>query len=728
MAGQKKKKMYVKEKLRKNGCFFISGCALVILNALTIPRLLAGLIAAAFLLLLTLRLKDTKEYARAHSSVASAVLSVFLLWLSGRYFFVNMINSSKLSALADKIKIPIRGTVLIVAVVCAACSFYFVNLVLCALLPKRVRICTLTELMEKLPDLRKAASRKWEENKKTFLFCMLVTFAWGLAAHAYMFFNNSVSHDSLVEFNAAVHGTDLKIQSGRVFVPVYRAISRGVLTLPWMIGLFSLLFIGLALFLTVKLFALKSAWMIALTAGILTTNITVTATTATYIHDLDSNMLSLLLAVCAVYLWKRFDRGFLYGIIPVCLSLGLYQSFVSVTITLILITLIMELLNYEKVQNILKKGIKSIGMLFGGGLLYFISIRIGCRIAGYSLSTGKVNSLDTSLSTPFRELLGCAVKGYVAALRTFVSETSLFSDDFTFMLHVLLLAIALMAVIFGLSQREIHIPEKLLTVLLILLMPMGMNVCYILTDGYVHLLMYYSVWLIHLFILLIVRWLMESPSLGERGRAQECFWETGSPEAEAPSGDGGWLEMSGKAQEAAKDSETANDREAANAWEAAKNRAVVKKGAALVLTAMVCVVLLGNVRTSNAAYLKKDIEYDANLSFFTRVVSKMEEVDGYVTGETEVVFVGKPNSLFESMSGFGHIYRLTGSGSTFFSPSASHDYFQAYFDYVLLNPAVMADLDTWNEVRQSKEVRAMPSYPDEGSIAMMDGVLVVKLG
>ncbi|MCD7956448.1 MAG: glucosyltransferase domain-containing protein [Lachnospiraceae bacterium] len=663
--------MYVKEKLRKNGWFFVSGCALVALNALTIPRLLAGLIAVVFLLLLTLRLNDTKEYARTHSSVVSAVLSVFILCLSGRYFYVNMVNSSKLSALADKIKIPVGGTVLTAAVVCAAISFYFVNLVLSAVIPKQTGICTFTELSENLPRYRIAVSGKWKENKKTFLFCMAFTYAWGLAAYAYMYFNNSISHDSLVEFNAAAHGTDLKIQSGRVFVPVYRIISRGVLTLPWVIGLLSLLFIGIALFFIVKLFALKSVWMVALTAGIMTTNITVTATTATYIHDLDSNMLSLLLAVCAVWLWKRFDKGYFYGIIPVCLSLGLYQSFISVTITLILITLIMDLLDCEKFQSILKKGTKSIGMLIGGGVLYFISIHIGCLITGYSLSTGKVNSLDTSLSTPFRELLHYAVEGYVAALQTFVSETSLFSDDFTFMLHILLLAITLAAVIYGLSQRKIHIPEKLLTVLLILLLPMGMNVCYILTDGYAHLLMYYSVWLIYLFILLVVRWLNFEP---------------------------------------------------------AKSRTVVKKGAALVLTAMVCVVLLGNVRTSNAAYLKKDIEYDANLSFFTRVVSKMEEVDGYVTGETEVVFVGKPDSLLESMSGFGHIYRLTGSASTFIAPRASRDYFKAYFDYVLLNPAVMADTDTWNEMRENEEILAMPDFPDEGSIAMVDGVLVVKLG
>ena len=56
-------------------------------------------------------------------------------------------------------------------------------------------------------------------------------------------------------------------------------------------------------------------------------------------------MMALLLAAFAVYLWKSFDKGFLYGIIPICLSLGFYQSYVSVAITLILLYLIMQLLN-----------------------------------------------------------------------------------------------------------------------------------------------------------------------------------------------------------------------------------------------------------------------------------------------------------------------------------------------------------------------------------------------
>lgn len=142
----------------------------------------------------------------------------------------------------------------------------------------------------------------------------------------------------------------------------------------------------------------------------------------------------------------------------------------------------------------------------------------------------------------------------------------------------------------------------------------------------------------------------------------------------------------------------------------------------------IVVVLWGNVRLANTAYTEKYREQEANLSLFTRIVVRMEETDGYVTGETPVVFAGKPNSVLQRSSEFSALSQLTGLRSAYVPGQASRNYYQAYFDYVLLNPAVMAETSVWNELRGSEEVAAMPSYPEEGSLTFIDGVLVVKLG
>ncbi|MCD8376296.1 MAG: glucosyltransferase domain-containing protein [Oscillospiraceae bacterium] len=511
----------------------------------------------------------------------------------------------------------------------------------------------------------------FKRNRKLILLCLIATFMWGLAAHAYIFLHSSFSHDSLDEFNAAVFGNEWRIQLGRVFVPAYRILVRGITTLPWLIGLISLLYINVAVFLVIKIFDIHSKFLTVLIAGIFTANITVIATAATYIHDLDCNMLALLLSVFAVYLWGKYDKGFLYGMIPVCLSMGFYQSFVSVTITLILLYLIMHLLNGERFQAAIKKCIKSIGMIIGGGVLYFFAMKIVCFVTSVSLISGNYNSIDTILSMQIPEMIRTAVYGYLYTCYQILTATSVYSEPVVFGIHIAMIAIAGIIILLRIVQKEIHIKEKIFTLILIASLPIGMNVVYTLTGGMSHDLMYYAIWLVYLFVLLIAWWTVN-------------HFDTMKP--------------------------------------------IIKSGQRIVITVLVLIILWGNVQTANAAYLKKDLEQDANLSLFTRIVYRMESCDGYVTGETPVVFVGKPDSLLDGIPGFERIYTLTGSTSSYVLGAAGRRYYQAYFDYVLLNPAIIADSETWLQMQTDDEVAAMPCYPEEGSVAIIDGVIVVKLG
>ena len=245
----------------------------------------------------------------------------------------------------------------------------------------------------------------FERNRNGMFLCVIATFAWGLVTHAYIFLHSSFSHDSLNEFNAAVFGNAWRIQLGRIFVPAYRLLVREAITLPWLIGVLSLLYISAAVFLTVKLFGIRPRLLTALIAGVYTANITVTATAATYIHDLDCNMLALALAVLAVYLWKRFHKGFLYGILPLCVSMGLYQSYLSVAITLVILYLVLQLLDGHPFAEVFGKGLKSLGMIVGAGVLYYLAIQLVCRITGLLLVSGPYNSMDSILSRPVPELL-----------------------------------------------------------------------------------------------------------------------------------------------------------------------------------------------------------------------------------------------------------------------------------------------------------------------------------
>ena len=187
---------------------------------------------------------------------------------------------------------------------------------------------------------------------RRFLFCLLLTFIWGLIAHAYVFFQDSFSHDSLNALYSNNIESIWKIQLGRILVPIYRALTRGAFTLPWLVGCLALLWIGISAYFVIRIFSIRSKPLIALIVGILATNLTVSSNAASYIHDFDVDMFALLMSTVAAYLWKQNTWQYLLlGTIALTASLCLYQSYVSVTIALIMIVSIFALLNKKALQR-----------------------------------------------------------------------------------------------------------------------------------------------------------------------------------------------------------------------------------------------------------------------------------------------------------------------------------------------------------------------------------------
>lgn len=520
-------------------------------------------------------------------------------------------------------------------------------------------------------SFRNICQKKIRNNYKIFILCVISTFVWGMLTHAYFFLNDSFSHDSLAEFNAEVFGNDWKIQLGRVFVPAYRFLFRGYITLPWLIGILGLFYICLAIFITIKIFNIRSKFLIVLLAGIYTTNITVISQIATYVNDFDSNMMALVLAVFSVYLWKNYERGFLYGIIPLCLTIGLYQAYISVAITLILLILIMQLLYGKTFETVFVKGIKSIGMILCAGALYFVAIKLICTLTGNYLETKSYNSLYTIFSMSVKDIIRTAISGYMLTCYKFLIVNSIYSKATDIIVHVAMIGISAIVILFRITRKEIKIKEKILILGLFVLLPFGMDAVNILTGGISHDLMHFAMWLVYLLILLIA-------------------WSA--------------IEWCGKWKK----------------W--------LLYGQQIVSVFLVFIMLWSNVRVGNTVYMKKDLEQKGTFSLFTRIVYTMENFTGYSAGQTPVVFVGKPTTTLNQLEGFEKVSTITGVYYWYVMSEGSPRFYQAYFDYVLQNPAVMADSETWSQMQSDNRVRSMPCYPTDGSIEMIDGCIVIKLG
>ena len=143
---------------------------------------------------------------------------------------------------------------------------------------------------------------------------------------------------------------------------------------------------------------------------------------------------------------------------------------------------------------------------------------------------------------------------------------------------------------------------------------------------------------------------------------------------------------------------------------------------------MIAVILYGNVQTANALYLKKDMEQDAYLALMNRIVYRMETVEEYEAGVTPVVFVGSHRLLNEVIPGYEEYRDITGMHSSVVANTQEDYRLRSYFQTVMNYPVSVPGGDVFRQIREDSRVKAMPAYPQDGSVAMIDGTMVVKLG
>ena len=521
-----------------------------------------------------------------------------------------------------------------------------------------------------------AITEGFERNKKQLSLSLAATFIWGLFAHGYAFGNNLVTHDSLREFHSEVLGNNIKMGSGRVLIAIYRDIFGTDVTLPWFMGLLALLWIGLAVFFMVRLFCVKSPVLVCLMAGVCTTNIAVSATIATYIHDLDSYMFAMLCAVVSVFLWRNYTCGWIFGAVFAAFSLGIYQSFLFVAVTLVMMVCILDLLRERDFKAVFKDGIKAVAMLILGGVLYYLVMKVILVLTGIALTKGDYNSLDRALALKADQFIPQILSAYRDCFARMINSYSSYPSILVRGGTVLLLIHSVVVVLAGLMNSRVHPVGKGLCILLVALLPLGMNLIHVLTVGKNHDLMTYPIWLIYILALLLADWVMEKwQNTNSRGRME-------------------WLPDSQR----------------------------------LVCMALVFVLVYGNVRFANGMYIKKALEHEAYMSLMSRVVARMEMVEDYVPGETEVVFLDLPDHLNEVMPGFKDYWNVIGMTKPDMIYIDARDRYQAFFDYMMGLPILLADEDTWNAGALMEATLQMPVYPAKGSIQMIDDVLYIKLG
>jgi len=514
--------------------------------------------------------------------------------------------------------------------------------------------------------------RQFETKKEKFIYCVLSAFLLGLAAHLYGFMHSGFAHDALNAFIATSAEKAWKIELGRFFVPAYTAFIRGPVTLPWIVGILGILYTAVAVFLVTEIFDIKSKGITLLTAGIMVTNITYIAQIATYMHEFDCNALALLLSVFTVYLWFKHKGlwSLIAGGICLMLSIGIYQAYIDVAISLIIWKSVMNLFERDDVRAVFKKGIKGIVIILLGCILYWISGKFIYTFTGINLSS-RTDIFALDGKNPVVLYLGLIKPSLKFVIKSIIHPA--YNNGLFYALAVVLTVIFCVLAVVIFIKRKYSIDRILLILALVGALPFGMNLVYFLARGSVHDLMIYAFWLFYFFMLL--------------------FADRITEESDIP--------------------------------------VQVSKILKTSVCVMLVMFIWQNILLANTAYLRRDLGAQSTMSIMTRVADHIESRDDYIPGQTEVAFIGIPINSYIPYR-FDGIKHITGTGTSnaIYTDTSIYFYnnYKVYLNYIMQRPTAFCSDEVHARFKTDQRVRDMPVFPNNGYIEMIDGVLVIKMG
>lgn len=501
----------------------------------------------------------------------------------------------------------------------------------------------------------------------------LYTLIFMVLLHGYRYVSLGFSHDSL----AFAWQPDLEwqISLGRYMQPFYWWIIRGRIAAPFIVGVLSYGYMVGSVYGVASLLDLKAKTSLFLLAGLMCGSLAFIALDATYSHTADVYMLALMLNIAAAWLCLRGRRrvpSVLAAAVLMVISTGLYQAYLQVFTALTMVWALLRLLKTDDraIPEAAARCAQSVLALMLAMALFFVGYYVVMAVTGVE-AVSKANSIGGMKVLSGAALVDMVKTTWKMPLRQLGRLQGRIAP-LARMLTAVVLMTGAAATIFTARRSRVSAWQALGMAVLVLLLPFGMNWICLFCSGAVHDLMMYA-YIVPLLAALA---------------ANERAWN---------------LALANKGKQIGK-----------------KTRA-----AACVLPLAVLTLLFDRGIYANQIYLKKDLEYDATLSVMTRVVDRIEQVEGYIPGETPVEFLGdiQRSQLAMTRPAFAHLGSLTGTEENY--AITYGDTFWMYLEDVMGYP-IKRFRETKNE-EQERVTDDMPCFPDKDSVQMVDGVVFVKL-
>lgn len=524
------------------------------------------------------------------------------------------------------------------------------------------------------------------ESKLAFLSA----FISGFLCHLFIFTNSMYNNDDIRRLYTDNDRSDL----GRWLLSYISGISSNF-SLPVVNGILGLLWLSLAATVLISVFKMKNRLFILLTGALLAVFPSVAAIYS-FMFTADPYFFACLLSILAVYFVTSDKRKYSWiaGAVLLCCSMGIYQSYLSFTLLVLMFYYLLMLLQPQKYDDkaVLSAIPRYLAMLVCGVGAYYIGLQITLKIKGISLSEYQgigesavpgLTQIRDRMVHIFRDFYEFFKAGQILALNGWIRTAVV--------LCVLLGAVFLIT----LYKRNRIYKSPLRTFLIalcIVCIPICTNIIYMISDGVTyHMLMRHS-WCLLFTAVLIFCENVVTPSPADTAAPFPADAALPSP-----------------------------------ADDASPSRANTTAGKLLEWCAALAVLVIvwNFVLLNNIAYFNMNFRYEKTYALCLKIVDRLEQQEDYDI-DRPIAFIGRYSKTYKMDECEALLQPMTAMKDARVFADSSRAYLP-FMQNCLGEDITIATPDQEEAIRATEEFQSMPRFPHDGSIRVINDITVIKL-
>lgn len=417
----------------------------------------------------------------------------------------------------------------------------------------------------------------------------------GLITHGFVLTNKLINPDGAFY----LFGKGGTISSGRWFLQLLSCVFPNF-DMPWIYGIISIFLFTLSACIIIKIFDIKNRVLQGLVGALVISFPAITGTLG-FMFTSTSYAVALLLIVVGFDLFKepKFSCKTVIGIVFMSLSMGIYQSYLSVAASFAVLYLAKMVFDKESdTKDIIISGVRIFVFMLFASALYFLTMKLSLLITKTGFNSHAQNYMGGNES----------LKSKVVAMVTLYFNEYIFGGNgitiglFSKILHILCFVFVAAFVVAWLFKKE-KISKKIIMILLAGTFPIANNcLMLIVNTGAIHTIAKFSYISIYLLVIIIIE---------KQIRESEKKFFT-----------------------------------------------LFREAVSVALAVIVCI----NVYVANEAYLEYYLRYENMYSYFTQMVTQVKMQPNY-TSESKVAIVGKNGEKLNLYNVFGDLCQISFIGA-----------------------------------------------------------------